>query len=831
MTLHKYQTKRDFKVTPEPSGIKKKKNVINKLDSLKFVIQKHAASHLHYDFRLEINGVLKSWAVPKGLSVDPAVKRLAIEVEDHPIEYGDFEGIIPKKQYGAGTVMIWDTGYWECNIDPNNAYQEGNIKIQLHGKKLKGLWKLIKIKSDKLNNQKNNWLLIKAIDDFSRPNTDIVSLLPNSALTERSMDEITTETKIDIHTLSLAKQSLIPAVFKPELAYLSNTVPDGHDWLHEVKYDGYRILCFIEGKSIRFLTRNGHDWTHKFSSIIPDIKKLKLKNGILDGEIVAIEKGEMNFQALQSYLKNLNRAKILYFVFDLPYCNDYNLTQVPLIDRKEILRTLCVSLPPNANIVYSEFIQGNGKQVYQEAYHASLEGIMSKKCDSSYQSKRSHDWIKIKCHKRQEFVIGGYTKPKNNREAFGALLLGQYDNQNLIYCGKVGTGFSSQLLQEYMKIFSQHISQNSPFLDNHLIEHQQEITWLKPKCVGEVQFTEFTSDNLLRHASFLGLREDKSAQEVHREKMVPINSLNITKTNLKKTDHLLTDFQITHPEKILYPQSQTTKLDVAYYYEQVMNWILPYVVNRPLSVLRCPHGFGQTCFFQKHPHQHFSEYVYSLPIKTEKENYMYIKNAKGLLSLIQSNVLEIHPWGSKIDNVEKPDQITFDLDPDPHVPWKTVIQSALWIREELHKFDLESFIKTSGRKGLHIVTPITRRLEWPEIKAFSKQFALYLCKLYPEHFIANMSKEMRLDKIFIDYLRNGRGSTSVAAYSTRLTNLPTLSIPIAWSELKTCTSADYYTIDNILPRLKKIADPWQNFFKTKQSITQNAIIKLKKDIL
>jgi bifunctional non-homologous end joining protein LigD len=611
--------------------------------------------------------------------------------------------------------------------------------------------------------------------------------------------------KRDPRLLTQAKKSLMPELLAPELSFLVNTTPTGDNWLHEVKYDGYRLLCFIHEKEIRFITRNAKDWTDKFLFLVPHLKKLKLKNAILDGEVVALEKDKVSFQALQSALKGVTQPTILYFIFDIPYCNDYNLTQVPLIERKEYLKSLFKNIPTGSNIVCSEFIRGNGEYVFQEACKASLEGIMSKRYDSPYESERSHAWVKSKCAKRQEFVIGGYTQPKNSREAFGALLLGYYDkSHHLVYCGKVGTGFNTQHLNEYLSLFAKHLSKQSPFFDNTLIPNKKEIVWLKPKFIGEVQFTEFTEDHLLRHPSFLGLRIKDD----------PINTL----------------ISLTHPEKILYPKTKTTKLDLIHYYEQIQDWILPYVINRPLSVLRCPEGYGKTCFFQKHPHKHFSEHVYAIDIKTDKEHYIYIKNIKGLLSLVQANVLEIHPWGSKIDNLEKPDQITFDLDPGPEVSWKTIVKSAYWIRDALHDINLDSFIKTSGRKGLHVVVPIARRLEWPDLKEFAKYFSAYVSHLYPETFIANMNKSKRENKIYVDYLRNDRGATSVCAYSTRVGERPTVSTPLTWAELKLSVSADYYNINNIIKRLDHISDPWEDFLKTSQVINNSLISKIKKEM-
>lgn len=801
MSIRRYRKKRNFEITTEPRGTLEQK------DAHLFVIQKHAASHLHYDFRLEIHGVLKSWAVPKGPTLDASIKRLAIEVEDHPVEYGEFEGIIPEKQYGAGTVMIWDKGTWECDVEPYKAYQNGKINIRLFGQKLHGLWTLVKIKKQP-NNFKNAWLLIKANDEYAQKHFDIVAELTNSALTGRSMQDIGKEIIPKAKKNKQLNKSNLPPTLQPELAYLVNQPPRGNEWLHEIKYDGYRLLCFIRDDKIQFMTRNGKDWTDRFLFLIPDIKQLKLNNSILDGELVAIKDGQMSFQALQGYLKGTQNHEILYFIFDVPYYNHYNLTQKPLITRKRYLEKIFKASDPHSKVKCSEFIQGHGLKVFKGACKKGLEGIMSKKMDSVYESHRSHNWVKSKCSKREEFIIGGYTKPKHSREAFGALLLGYYDDNHLIYCGKVGTGFTSKLLKEYLHMFLPYVAKKSPFWDNKLIEEIKNVTWLKPKFVGEVLFTEFTDDHLLRHPSFLGLREDKLAKEVNKPGLETI--------------------KMTHADKILYPKDGITKKDLMVYYDAIKDWILPYIVDRPISVLRCPLGYGNHCFFQKHPHKNFPKHVFSAALKSQKENYIYIQDERGLLSLIQANVLEIHPWGSKINSIEKPDLITFDLDPGPKVQWKTMIEVARLMHAELNALDLENFLKTTGSKGLHIVVPIQKKYEWPVIKEFAKLFSMYIAMLHPDILTTHMSKEARIHKIYIDYLRNTRGATSVAPYSTRCQEHPSVSTPLSWSELRTSISANAYTITNILSKLKRSRDPWKDFFKTQQTITKKLISHFKK---
>lgn len=890
MALANYHKKRNFKLTNEPRGSKHKTSKVGQ--NLSFVIQKHNASHLHYDFRLEMKGTLKSWAIPKGPSLDPSVKRLAVEVEDHPLEYKNFEGVIPERQYGAGVVMIWDYGYWECegDLDPYQSYKKGGIHIILQGTKLHGAWNLIKIKSGKNSsyskNSKNNWLLIKADDKYARAEAgyDILKKKPLSAVSKLSTLQIqqkvensqnqtkviknTTERKgnnegigkdkgkgkgkgkkkdnktvsLELKKISHATKKPMPNNISPELCTLANKTPNGDNWIHEVKYDGYRLLCFIKNKKIQFITRNGKDWTEYFSPLMNDIKKLKIKNAVLDGEVVVLDKnGKMSFQALQATLKGKSTSTMQYYVFDIPYCDGYDLSHVPLLERKELLKQLFATTG-NKNVIFSDFIYGNGIKALETACKQKLEGLVSKKIDSIYEQRRSQNWVKCKCGKRQEFVIGGYTKPKGSRKGFGALLLGFYNSKNeLIYCGKVGTGFSQKLLSEMLKKFSKNVRGTSPFANTDLIEKKSEVTWLKPTFVGEVSFTEFTHDDILRHPSFLGLREDKEAKDVGKEieheaiskkTQKKENVANIkahkkgkpSKHSLKPTSNsemiAFGTVKISNPKKILYPKPKITKQEIASYYHKISDRILPYITERPLSILRCPDGFGQECFFQKHFLKSFSDSLHPIHIQGDKQDYFYIKDEEGLINLVQLGVLEFHPWGSRIDNVEKPDMIIFDLDPAPNVEWNLIIASALFIKEQLEKLELQSFIKTTGGKGLHIVIPITRKLEWSEVKDFAHKFALKMCELQPEFFICKMTKSERSGKIFIDYLRNGRGATAVAPYSTRARGNASISTPVSWKELKNIKSADQYTLSNIIARLSKIKDPWEGFFTCRQSISK-----------
>lgn len=804
MPLKKYHEKRDFKKTTEPFGKEKKsKKPI-------FVIQKHEARRLHYDFRLEMEGVLKSWAVPKGPSLDPSVKRLAVHVEDHPIDYAKFEGVIPAKQYGAGPVMIWDNGTW-INEDNKKKYEDGVLTFLLQGKKLKGEWKLIQIKSDP-----KNWLLIKVKDKYAKASDDYDILDEDkSVVSKRTLVEIKDKKKINENVDNLLnktqKVNRLPEFIQPQLATLVDKAPNGNDWLHELKFDGYRLLCFID-KDIRFLTRRNNDWTESFPTLKREIKKLKnLKGTILDGEVVALdEKNRFSFQMLQNALHEDATIPLYYYVFDMLYYQGHELLHLSLLERKNLLEKVLESLDSHF-ILYSDHIIGQGLEVYKKACSLFLEGIISKNIHSIYVQCRSKNWLKVKCSQRQEFVVGGFTKPRGSREGFGSLLLGYFDEaQHLQYCGHVGTGFNQASLREIWTLLKKHVRESSPFANK--LREPHLLSWTEPKIVVEIEFLEWTSDNILRHPSFKGLREDKAACQVKKEEATKVN-------DSKKTQKQII---LSHPDKILYPEEGITKLEVAQYYETVKDWIMPYLAYRPLTLIRCPQGVSKKCFYQRHLKGHNkSKDLFGIEIKdkTNPEQYIYIKNERGLLQLVQMNVLEFHPWGGKVDNIEKPDWMIFDLDPDSDVSWKEVVQSAFLLKEELEYYDILSFVKTTGGKGLHVVVPLRRRYTWENIVHFSKIFVQYLVAKYPDQYIDVMSKAKRRHKIFIDYLRNHRGATAVGPYSTRVKEMVTVATPLSWDELTPKITSDYFTIHNLPQRLERLKkDPWQHFFELKQKL-------------
>lgn len=811
MKLTSYQQKRHFNKTPEPKGSKissqqKSKNL--------FIIQKHAASHLHYDFRLELNGVLLSWAVPKGPSLNPAIKRLAMHVEDHPVEYGSFEGNIPKGEYGGGAVMLWDKGTWHCD-DPNptQAYKKGHLSFDLKAKKLNGKWKLIR-----MNNNDKTWLLMKANDEYanSSKNFDITVEEPDSVVSNRTIDEIAQNKSTNKKTkkVNLLKElklssSKFPHIIYPELATLVDKAPSGNEWLHEIKFDGYRLLIFKNKNKTQIFTRNHQDWTHKFKSIEKEVNKIFKENIILDGEVVVFDKNHhSNFQLLQNSIKE-NSNDFYYYIFDLLYYDKYNLMELPLLKRKEILENL-LSEKSSQILLFSDHVIDNGKQFFKKACQLGLEGIVSKKIDSEYLEKRSKSWLKVKCIKRQEFIIIGFNK-SDKRNYFRSLLLGIHDkNGELIYCGNVGTGFNQESLKSIYALLEKNITPKMPLKIRP--PASKNVTWVKPVIIAEVEFTEWTDSGILRHPSFKGIRSDKSPKKITREVETSINQVD----DANMTPHI----KLSHPEKILYPEDKITKKEVAEYYEFIKDWMLPYIINRPLSLVRCPSNYKQ-CFFQKHIEHKPPSGIHEITIKEKegKGQYLYLDSAEGLLSLAQLNVLEIHPWSAHIDNIEYPDMVTFDLDPAPNVPWKKIITAAFEIKAFLENLKLKSFIKTTGGKGLHVIIPVKPEYDWDDISLFAHTLVDYMVKNNSDTYIGKMTKSARTNKIFLDYLRNKRGATAIAPYSLRARKEATVATPISWDELTTDRRDTFFTIKTIMKRLLILKqDPWKDFLKIKQSL-------------
>lgn len=863
MSLNEYRRKRDFRRTPEPKG----KAARGK--GRRFVVQKHAARRLHYDFRLELDGVLKSWAVPKGPSLDPSERSLAVHVEDHPLQYGSFEGVIPPGEYGGGTVLLWDQGEWEPEEkDPKAAYQKGKLHFHLKGKRLKGRWTLVQMHG-KASDDGKNWLLIKSDDAQARSGKKDIRDEDTSVTSGRSMEQIASDADrvwssdtpleelaeqgggdgaptqpINVSKLKGAKKSRLPGKFQPQLATLVRNAPAGDAWLHELKFDGYRLLCRIGRGKPRLITRRGNDWTNRFPTVAQAIGELGWKDSMLDGEVIALGSGgTSDFQALQNMMNRGRDEDIAFYAFDLPYYNGHDLTPVPLVERKRLLAQLLTGQPHDGVIRYSDHIAGRGRDVLASACRRSVEGIVSKRADSPYEQKRSRSWVKVKCLKRQEFVVGGWSDPAGSRQDFGSLLLGYYQNDRLTYCGRVGTGFSQESLETVKAKLDERPAKAPPFHDPPTGSPDRDVHWVKPELVAEIEFGSWTEDGMLRHPTFLGQREDKDPREVTREiEAEAVGDNGKTKGKSSKTKFTakkpragsstksatgggatVAGVRISNPGRVLYPDQGLTKLDLAHYYETVADWILPYVVDRPVTLVRCPRGHGQKCFYQKHLTESMPESIEGVEVEESGGTGLYvsINTPADLITLVQLGALELHPWGSRKDKLDRPDMMIFDLDPGEGVVWKAVVQAAHTLREHLEEIGLVSYLRTTGGKGLHLVAPLTRRSSWSEVKSFSKDLADAMVRTDRDKYIATASKAKRRGKIYIDYLRNERGATAVASYSTRARKGAPVATPIRWDELSADLAPNHFNTSNLPRRLASLSsDPWEGFFDVRQSITK-----------
>lgn len=827
MALQHYWRKRDFERTPEPRGKRLAKNAGNR-----FVIQKHAARRLHYDFRLELDGTLKSWAIPKGPSLKSGERRLAVHVEDHPLEYGTFEGVIPSGQYGAGSVIVWDHGTWHPEGDARAGYRKGHLRFRLDGEKLQGSWNLVRTNAD--SSGKENWLLIKSNDEYAN-GEDIVSTSPQSVQTGRTIDDVAMARDREWHSNKKPSQASvkprrhggkkkvaakIPAMLKPELATLVDRAPNGGQWLHEVKHDGYRVLARLSQGRATLSTRNGIDLTQKMSAVAKAIEAIPgLDNAWLDGEVVVPNAdGHADFGALQLALTERRDRDMLYYVFDLPFANGDDLRERPLHERKKILQSL---LKPRTKSVlrYGDHIQAVGPDFHAQACEMGLEGIVSKRADSPYRSGRGDDWLKTKCRLRQEFVIVGYTDPEGSRHGFGALLLAVNESGKLRYSGRTGTGFNDKILKSLSARLKKLTQEKSPLAQPLPRDARRGVHWVRPDLVAEIEFATWTRDGLARQASFQGLREDKPARDVVHEKAQPVKEK--TKPGKKKNSAVSTA-RLTNPDKVLYPDMGLTKADLAAYYTAVADWQLPHVARRPLTLVRCPEGRQKACFYQKHAMEGTVPELTRIPLKEKNERriYLALDSLAGVLALVQMGVLEIHAWGSRIDKVEYPDQMVFDLDPDPSVPWTRVVEAAAQTYARLADLGLYSFLRTTGGKGLHVVVPIARRLQWDDVKEFAKAFAEDIVRQNPERYTARLPLAARKGKIFIDYLRNGRGATAITNYSTRARPGATVAVPLAWDELKPTLRPKDFTVLTVPQRLQSLSqDPWKDFDDARRPIT------------
>jgi bifunctional non-homologous end joining protein LigD len=888
VALEKYRAKRSFNVTAEPRGGKIKHG------GDAFVIQKHAATRLHYDLRLELDGVMKSWAVTRGPSLVPGEKRLAVHVEDHPVEYNSFEGTIPKGQYGGGTVMIWDHGRWTPDGDPQRGYAKGKLDFTLDGQKLQGGWHLVRMRK-RPGERQEPWLLIKAKDEAARgPNDpDILEEKDRSVVSRRTIDGIAkaggavwqsnrsvsanVETmKATAKTAKKAKTALrkkaaakkatprskgkrtksraqvaaadvrrgkpkrkskgdpLPAFVQPQLAELHDTAPDNPAYVHEAKFDGYRLQARIEHGEVQLLTRKALNWADKFKPVADALAILPADTALIDGEVVVEKNGVSDFSALQDALKT-KKDSFVYYVFDLLHLDGAKLRGEPLTERKAALKRLVENADDNI-IRYSDHFAIPGSEMMQHARDLKIEGVISKRHDAPYRSGRSDDWIKAKVHANQEFVVVGYKDSTHLKGAIGALVLGYQKGGKLTYAGRSGTGYTVQVARDLWKKL-QPLRRDTPAFGKLPDEERGrgrdgKGIWVEPKLVAEVEFTGFTAQGHVRHAAFKGLREDKPAKEVVQETPMPTKS-KAKKTSAKPAKRARkastapneTAVKFTHPERVYWPDAEVTKQQLADYYTSAWDWMAPHLVDRPLALVRCPDGIAGQCFFQKHAGAGLVSGHVQRMKDAEGEELLSISTLDGLLTLVQAGVLEIHVWGSTIDDVEHANRIVFDLDPGEDVPWAAVNAAARELRERLTDLKLKSFVKTTGGKGLHVVLPMNGT-SWDETKDFAHAMVLAMEADSPDKYVSKMTKSIRGGKIFLDYLRNGRGATAIVAYSTRARPGAAISTPVTWEELGPKLTPNKFTVLNIGKRLGALKrDPWADIGKVKQKLPEFGKLK------
>jgi len=848
--LDDYNRMRDFSATSEPAAVKRSGRKTAAEHALQFCIQKHDASHLHYDFRLELDGALKSWAVPKGPSLDPKVKRLAVHVEDHPLDYATFEGSIPEGHYGAGDVIVWDRGVWIPLEDPHKAYEKGKLKFELQGEKLGGVWNLVRTH---MPGKKEQWFLIKHQDDAARPQDDYDVLLaePDSVLSERTIvgkPKLAAEQSKPLKKpaaktrkpasgkLTGAHKAKLPTQLKPELATLVDSAPEGQ-WSYEIKFDGYRIMARIDHDQVQLFTRNGHDWTHKLPQQAAALAALGLESAWLDGEmVVANEQGVPDFQALQNAFEAGRSGNILYYLFDLPYLNGVDLREVPVEERRAALATVLGS-HEQPLLRFSEAFDETPDALLNSACQMQMEGLIGKRLGSPYVSRRSGDWIKLKCKHRQEFVIVGYTDPKGSRSAFGALLLGLHDRDSgeLRYAGKVGTGFNESTLKSILTQLKP-LQVKKPAVVNPPSGFEVKgVHWLKPKLLAEVAFAEMTKDGSVRHAVFHGLRDDKPAKGITEERAKPVKiaeKKTATKKPPKKAPASNPDtapsqlglangkVRITHPDRVIDTVSGTTKMQLAEYYASVAEWILPQLKDRPVALVRAPDGIAGELFFQKNAERLAIPGITTLDKDVTGQPVMLINNAEALIGAVQMSTVELHTWNATTVDLDKPDRFVLDLDPDPALPWKSMVEATALTLTVLDELGLKAFLKTSGGKGIHLVVPLTRKLGWDEVKDFSHAIVSHIAKLLPERFSAVSGPKNRVGRIFIDYLRNGLGATTICAYAARTREGLPVSVPLFREEVAEIKGGNQWNVRNVHQRLAEVGDePWADMKKTRQSIT------------
>jgi bifunctional non-homologous end joining protein LigD len=861
MPLTDYQRKRRFDRTPEPSGDRAGEPAGRAI----FVVQLHHARARHYDFRLQVGDTLKSWAVPKGPSYDPAVKRLAVEVEDHPVSYADFEGDIAEGNYGAGHVDLFDRGVWACLGDPEAQWAKGHIEFELFGQRLKGTWHLVRSHRQE---RQPAWFLIKAKDRYAgqveadelldarmrRSTRDAAAKSKSARLVSTKGARLArakappTPKKPAIASLTKraakASHSVIERIdgtfFEPELTRLRERAPSGDDWLHEVKWDGYRLLTTVADGEVKLWSRNGLRWNERLPEIAQAVQALGVASLRLDGELIALQKGHSDFNALQKTLAGEAQAPLAYMLFDLPHFAGYDISRSPLLERKALLHQLLAGAPHP--LAFSSHIVGNGEEVFQKAAEQGLEGIVCKRTQSPYRGGRGDDWLKIKRIESDEFAVVGYTLPKGSRAGLGSLLLGRPAAEGgWDFAGRVGSGLGTEQLRELERQLKPHRRPTPSVHAAGIDPLLRDAHWVTPRLVVEVFFRGLGNHGLLRQPTLKALRMDKSPtalRDSDRGTPPPVTDKPIAdkplagrsasgrksaskRASAKPTGIDASAIVITHPDRVVYPDDGISKQAVADYYLAVMDWFLPTVLRRPTSVIRCPEGAGKPCFFQKHM-LHGLHHVGSVQLKEESGRngeYLCPGSAAAVIELVQFGALEFHPWGATAAQPELADQLVFDFDPAPEVAWPRVIAAARLARKLLQQVKLESFVRTTGGKGLHVVVPLHPACPWPQAKAFARAFADSLAQMHPLEFVAVASKAQRKDRIYIDYLRNSRGATAVASYSLRARSGAPVATPLRWEELGKLRSGADFTLSNVPTRLARLRrDPWEGFTTVRQDL-------------
>ena len=840
-SLEKYRAMRDFAVTAEPSGARP----VPAGKALRFVVQKHAATRLHYDFRLELNGTFRSWAVTRGPSLDPAEKRLAVEVEDHPLDYGDFEGTIPKGQYGGGTVMLWDRGTWQPEGDAEKMLAKGDLKFSLEGEKLRGSWVLVRMRNDKYKSKRNNWLLIKHRDKYAKDGSgEAVLNKDHSVASGRAMKAIEAGTgakpkpfmrakafKADAIWQSKSRNDIIeeesnqpetkakkasslPRFVEPQLCRLVDQPPAGAGWVHEVKFDGYRMQLRVENGKARLRTRKGLDWTDKFRAIAE--AAAKLPDCVLDGEICALDhNGAPDFAALQAALSDGKSDPLIFFAFDLLFAGGEDLRPLPLTARKARLASLLRA--NDAHLRFVEHFASGGEAVLQSACRMNLEGIISKQANAPYVSGRGDSWTKSKCRAGHEVVIGGWSTTAGK---FRSLLAGVHRGDHLIYVGRVGTGYSSDKIKHLLPRLKALAAKTSPFTGKGAPRHEAGVTWLKPELVAEIEFAGWTGDGMVRQAAFKGLRADKPADEVQAE--TPKMTKKLAQPKIRKapgtSGAVVMNIPISHPDKALWPDAgdtkPVTKLDLARYYEAVGEWMLPHIQGRPCSLVRAPDGIAGQHFFQRHAGAGQSSLFTLVKVSGDRKPYLQIDRVEALAAVAQAGGLELHPWNCVPNKPEMPGRFVFDLDPSPGLDFDAVIAAAKELKDRLEELGLVPFAKTTGGKGLHVVTPFAagKSIGWKEAKAIAREICARMAADSPDKYLVNMSKAKRRGKIFLDYLRNDRMATAVAPLSPRARDGAPVSMPLEWSAVKRGLDPKRFTVRSA-PALLAKSKAWKDYDK------------------